>query len=70
MFKFNSFFKKHTIEIVLGAILFILLIVAIMRMRKRRVEKMTNEQQDRKRRMDNVQKGWNSIRRGIRTMVA
>lgn len=69
MFKFKAFFKKHTIEIVLGAILLILLIAAIMRMRKRRVEKMTTEQQNRQRRMANVQKGWSSIRKGIRTMI-
>jgi len=71
MFKFKPFFKKYTIEIILGAILLVLLIAAIARaMRKRRMEKMTDEQANRKRRMENVQKGWNSIRKGIRTMVS
>jgi uncharacterized membrane protein len=71
MFKLSSFFKKFTIEIILGAILLVLLITAIARaMRKRRMEKMTDERANRKRRMENVQKGWNSIRKGIRTMVS
>lgn len=56
MFKINSFLKKHTIEVILGAILLIVLIIAIINNR-RRVEKMSRYN-NKTRRMGGMRGGY------------